>query len=181
MLRRAVVRGAPNPLHFGFAQRLRRARKAADLTHSALARATGAVSRATTAALEAGENVPRVDTVERLANALGLSPCTLAFGIDQPWEHTEGLRCQGLPARLREAREACGLSMRELSRRADASVVLVRSTEVGASLPNLVRLEALAKALGLSPCWLAYGVGEREARRGRRAAGALPVGHEQPG
>lgn len=168
MLPRHVVRGAPNPLHYGFAERLRRARKAAKLTHTSLAREAAAVSRATTAALEAEENVPRVDTVEYLSNALKLSPSTLAFGIDHPWESRAGLRCDGLSARLREVRKARGLSMRELARQAAASVVLVRSTECGASLPNLARLEALAKALGVSPAWLAYGEGPMEVPTRRR-------------
>lgn len=157
-----MVRGAPNPLHFGFSERLRRARKAADLTHASLADRSGSVSRTTTAALEAGENVPRVDTVERLANALGMSPGLLAFGLDGSSIPEAGLRCDGLPARLRAVREARGLSMRQLGQLANASVVLVRSTEIGASVPNLARLEALAKVLGVSPSWLAYAEGAIE-------------------
>ena len=173
MLPRHVVRGAPNPLHFGFSDRLRRARKAAGLTPTALAQKAGSVSRATVAALEAGENIPRVDTVESLAKALALSPSLLAFGLDSASESLKGKLCDGLPQRLRDTRRAHGLSMRELGRQADASVVLVRSTEAGASLPNLARLEALAKALRVSPAWLAYGEGPLELPPRRRARQAV--------
>lgn len=173
-----MVRGAPNPLHFGFSERLRRARKAADLTHASLANRSGSVSRTTTAALEAGENVPRVDTVEHLANALGMSPGLLAFGIGGSCNLDEGLRCGGLPVRLRAVREARGLSMRQLGQLASASVVLVRSTEIGASVPNLARLEALAKALGVSPSWLAYAEGAMEwpSRRRMRSPDRVSTG-----
>lgn len=59
--------------------------------------------------------------------------------------------------------------MREIGRRSDTSATLVSSAESGATMPNLAKLEALAKALGVSPCWLAYGVGAQAMALRRRA------------
>ena len=75
-----VVRGRKNPLHFGFAERLKRARRVADVSYAALGRQAGFGSRTTAALLENGERVPRVDTVEKLASALDVSPAWLAYG-----------------------------------------------------------------------------------------------------
>lgn len=155
-----VVRGRKNPLHFGFAQRLKSARRAAKLSHAALARLAGLASRTTTTLLESREHIPRVDTVERLADALGVSPCLLAFGITQPAAPVESLRCCHLPARLREVRTTQGLSLREVGRRAGSSGTQVRQIENGNAVPNLATIEQLANALRLSPAWLAFGLGQ---------------------
>jgi len=155
-----VVRGRKNPLHFGFAQRLKRARRAAKLSHAALARQAGLASRTTTALLESGERTPRVDTAEKLANALSVSPSLLAFGLVPTVTAIEGMRCSGLGGRLREARTAQGLSLNEVGRRAGAPASQVQKTEQGTTVPTLTTIEQLATALRLSPAWLAFGLGE---------------------
>lgn len=169
MLSSAVVRGRPNPRFKGFPTRLRRARRAAKLSYASLSREAGLGTSATAYALERGENIPRLDTVEKLARALNISPCFLAFGVEPSCEPAHGMLCAGLPQRLRSAREALSLSMREIGRRSDTSATLVSSAESGATMPNLAKLEALAKALGVSPCWLAYGVGAQAMALRRRA------------
>lgn len=168
MLPTRVVRGRKNPLHLGFAERLRRARKDADLSHAALARAAGLASRTTTAILENGDSVPRVDTVARLAAALSLSPSYLAFGLGPLSQADRAGQSAGLPDRLFAARELRGLSRLQLGQRSGTSHTLVRMTETGTTMPNLAKLEALAKALGISPAWLAFGLDPMEpARRSR--------------
>ncbi len=164
-----VVRGQKNPLHIRFAARLRRIRKALDLSHAALARTAG-IGGSTAFELEQGVSIPRLDTVEHLATALHVSPCFLAFGIEQPCADSTELLCAGLPQRLRDTRTARGLSRLELGRCSETSDTLVRMTETGATLPNLAKLEMLAKALEVSPCWLAFGIGERELSPRRRSA-----------
>ena len=53
----------------------------------------GLISRTTTAVLERGDIVPRIDTVERIAYALGLSPAFLAYGDESDGSQpTEDLR-----------------------------------------------------------------------------------------
>ena len=59
--------------------------------------------------------------------------------------------------------------MRELEQHADAAGNLVRNTEAGRSLPTLRTIEQLAKALSVSPAWLAYGQGPIESPARRRA------------
>jgi len=49
----------------------------------ALAKRSG-VSNATINDIEKGRQLPAVDTVERLARALGVRPCWLAFGEGHP-------------------------------------------------------------------------------------------------
>lgn len=168
MLPTVVVRGRKNPLHFGFAERLRRARKASGLSHAALAREAGLASRTTTTILESGDSVPRVDTVEKLAHALKLSPCFLAFGVEQPRFPAKGFLSAGLAGRLAETRQARGLSRLQLGQLSGTSDTFVRMTETGATMPILAKLEALAKALGVSPAWLAYGQGPMELSARRR-------------
>lgn len=63
--------------------RLFAVRKAARLSMLALAKRSG-VSSATINDIEKGRQMPAVDTVERLARALGVRPCWLAFGDGVP-------------------------------------------------------------------------------------------------
>lgn len=158
MLPTAVVRGRQNPLHVAFAERLRRARKAAGLSHAEISRQAGLASRTTTTILESGASRPRVDTVEKLARALNLSPGFLAFGLAQPSAPSDVPLSMGLPERLLQARQLRALSRLQLGQRSETSHTLVRMTETGTTLPTLAKLEALAKALNVSPAWLAYGI-----------------------
>jgi len=167
----AVVRGRKNPFHFGFAARLRRARKAGGLSRFGVTTKSAAKDRELVASLEQGQRIPRLDTVERVAYALGLSPAFLAYGIEaDASQPTDGLRCEGVASRLRETRTARGLTMRALARAAGLTDTAVRSTETGASMPGIATVEAFAIALGVSPGWLAYGLGPMELPGRRRAA-----------
>ena len=128
--------------------------------------------------LEAGGRLPRVDTVEKLARVLRVSPCLLAYDIQQPCEAGDGSLSAGLPARLAQLREERGLSHRELGRLSGTSHNFVRDTEAGKSVPTIANVEVLANALKISVCWLAYGVGERDLPPWRRppAQPADPAG-----
>ena len=159
MVCEAVVQGRKNPLHAGLPERLARTRKAAGFSQAGLALASGLSDSTAVHDLENGARIPRVDTVERLADALGVSPCWLAFGIDSDFAPSATLRVAGLPDRLREARQARSLSARALGRDSRTSDTTVRLTERGETVPNLAKLELLAGALGVSPCWLGFGVG----------------------
>jgi transcriptional regulator with XRE-family HTH domain len=172
-----VVRGQKRPLHFGFTARLRRAVRASGLTLPALAEAAGLRSRSTAYATERGDNIPRVDTVERLARALNVSPCLLAFGVEDPREPGADSAASDLGERLRSVRLSRGLSMRELGRLSETSVTLVRMSESGATAPTLAKLEALAKALGVAPCWLGFGLGPMEAPTRRRKQATAAADH----
>lgn len=154
-----MVRGRKNPGFVKLAERLRKLRKEAGLTPTALSRAAG-VGPSTASMLEAGVRLPRLPVAERLADALGVSAGRLAFGADLPREARAGAepRCSGVAERARIAREHLGLSLREVDRRAGAADKTARSVETG-TMPTIDTLEALAKALGVSPAWLAFGEG----------------------
>lgn len=156
----AVVRGRKNPVHLKFPQRLRKARKAARLSGSALSLTAG-VGRNSIPALEDGSRVPRLPMVERLARALKVSPAWLAFGAESEAAEVaaEGpLLCSGLAKRIREVREALGLANKDLARRADVLAAEVRAFQAG-TMPGIDTAEALATALDVRPAWLAYGIG----------------------
>ena len=163
-----MVRGRRNPLHFGFAARLRRARKAGADSRSGLTQRAGLLDGKAVLLLEQGQRIPRLDTVERIASALGLSPAFLAYGIESDGNQPiEGLRCEGVALRLRQTRIHIGLSGLALATAAGLSHTAVGNVERG-TVPTIATAEALATALGVSPGWLAYGVGPIELPGRRR-------------
>lgn len=176
MLPSAVVRGRQNPLHLGFSLRLAQARKAAGLTGAALSLAVGMTGNASWR-LEAGGRVPRLDTVEKLAKALNVSPCLLAYGVEVPCAPAASLSA-GLPDRLLRLRQDRGLSRRQLGRLSETSDNFVQMTETGATVPNIAKVEQLAKALQVSVCWLAFGMGRPELPLRRRPRSDTPPAPE---
>lgn len=138
------------------------------MSTAALSRAAGAGPN-TVAQLEAGDRLPRLPMLERIAEVLELSAGYLAFGQQEAWVPAEELRCKGLSARLIAARAASGLSLREVDWRAGTTAGTIRAIEAGGQ-PTLDTLESLAGALAVSPEWLAFGLGQRDLPRRRRDA-----------
>lgn len=149
------------------------------MSGSALSLAVG-MARNAASQLEGQGRIPRVDTVEKLAAVLRVSPCHLAYGIEQLCEAGDGPLSVGLPARLAQLRQERGFSRRELGRLSRTSDNFVQMTETGATVPNIAKVEALAKALKISPCWLAYGVGQRDAAPLRPSRSAAPSADPAP-
>ena len=164
-----MVRGRRNPLYFGLPGRLKRARE--NLSFNSVAAAAGLSDGNTIFQLERKQgHVPRLDTVERVAYGLGLSPGFLAYGIESDAsEPADGLRCEGVALRLRQTRIHHGLSVLALATAAGLSHTAVGNVERG-TMPTLATAEALAIALGVSPGWLAYGLGPMELPGRRRVA-----------
>lgn len=152
-----MVRGSPNPLYFGLPARLRKVRKQAGLTRAALGYKVSRDSEVT-ADIEAGERIPTVGMLARLATVLRISPGWLGFGIGEP--HSEGLSAttDGMRDRVQSVRLERQLTKAALARQAAISPGTLADIESGAQTGVDV-LEALAKALGVSPAWLAYGEG----------------------
>ena len=176
-----VVRGRRNPLYFGLPARLKEARE--NWSFDSVALAAGLSDGNTIFQLERKRgHVPRLDTVEKIALALGLSPGFLAFGLlAESFDSsaaTDGLRCAGMAERLRATRIAAGLSMRAVARSAGLTDTAVRTTETAQTMPSLETAERLAVALAVSPAWLAFGEGPRalppRRRTTRAAASASP-------
>lgn len=183
MLPTAVVRGRKNPLYLLFATRLRRARTAQRLSASALSQAAG-MSRGSVAFLEAGERLPRLSSVERLARVLNVSPGWLAFGLDNAAEplQNENAHCAGLSRRVLDTQAALGLGNKDLGRRAELSPPEIRALQSG-TMPTIDRAERLAAALAVSPAWLAFGLGPIKLHSRKRTSAAvkspLPTGAHQ--
>lgn len=163
---RSLTRGVRNPLHYSLGERLKKARIAAGIQPTILSIQIG-LSRTTVHYIERGR-VPGVDVLEKLARGLRCSPCTLAFGVQVPYEEQPAdapLRCLGLGERLRTMREFSSLSMRALGREASLTPTAIGNIEAGKVLPGVDVAEALAQALRISPCWLAWGESEPDGPR----------------
>lgn len=75
---------------------------------------------------------------------------------------SDGLSANHIGGRLFQARTEANLSMRALAEKASLSPSAVNEIEKGHKAPTALTTEKLAIALGLSPCWLAYGIGPKE-------------------
>ncbi len=169
-----MVRGRKNPLYMGLAARLKTARKTAALNRQSVTQRAKLSDVSAVLGMEQGQRIPRLDTVERVAYALGLSPAFLAYGIEaDASQPSEGLHCEGVASRLRQTRTAHGLSVLALATAAGLSHTAVGNVERG-TMPTLATAESLAIALGVSPGWLAYGLGPMELP-GRRRVAASPA------
>jgi transcriptional regulator with XRE-family HTH domain len=69
---------------------------------------------------------------------------------------------QGLADRLKKERKLQRLSFRALALRAEVGIGTPQNIEVERNAATLEVVEKLARALGVSPAWLAFGMGPRE-------------------
>jgi len=165
----AVVRGRKNPLHYELPRRLKRARDQAGLSRLGLATKAG-VSDATVLYIETSHRIPTVATIARLSTAIGLSAAWLAYGLGEQGSTGEPHCSEGMAERLRSVRGERGLNRTDLARIAERTPGTVSGIENGGQA-GVDTIEQLAKALGISPAWLAYGAGPQvlPSRRGARA------------
>ena len=161
-----MVRGSPNPLYFGLPTRLRKARKQSGLKRKTVGQRVGRDPQVT-AKVEAGERCPTVATLARLAFALGVSAGWLGYGIGEQQTDGSAATTDGMGARIAAVRIERGLTKAALARLVDLSPSSFAKIENGGQTGVDV-LEALAKALGVSPAWLAFGEGPRELPKKRR-------------
>ena len=168
----SVVRGSRNPGYFGLPSRLKKTRQQAGLTRLALAEKVGS-SNATVGYLESGQRWSNVGTVARIAAALGCSAAWLAYGLGEPTDPSSATS-EGMGDRLLMIREQRGLTKAALAELSGFSPGAILGIERGGQA-GVDTIETLAKALGVSPGWLAYGLGPMEPpsrRRARPAAAA---------
>jgi transcriptional regulator with XRE-family HTH domain len=81
----------------------------------------------------------------------------LAFGLAGRQDSASGSSANEVGARLREIREARGLSKNALGQASSTTGQTVRNIEGGQTFPTVATVELLAKALAVSPCRLAFG------------------------
>ena len=161
-----MVRGRPNPRHFGFPERFRHCVKRQGQTHRALARLAG-VSAPMIGYLGIGQRIPTVRTIARLAVALKVSPAWLAYGIGEPAAETAAATCEEMGARLQASREEKGLTKAALARLGGLSPSAFAKIENGGQ-SGIDVIESLAKVLGVSAGWLAFGMGPQVVASPRR-------------
>lgn len=168
-----MVRGRKNPRHFGLALRLRQAREQSGLKKSPLAQRAG-LAAATERDIESGARLPTVSTIARLAAALSVSPGWLAYGIGDAGIGgvKTAMNTAGMGLRLQVRRTQHGISKAALARRVGLSPTALANIESGAQ-SGVDVVEELARVLGVSPAWLAFGQMPQvapEPRRGRPPA-----------
>src|SRR5580658_4318406 len=95
----SVTSGRRNPLHFGLPKRLRAARESADLGVAQLSLAAG-LSDPVATKIERGQ-VPYLDTIEKLARVLKVSPCWLAYERATPPDQPFRYRARSALTRIR--------------------------------------------------------------------------------
>ena len=161
-----MVRGSPNPLYLGLPTRLRKARKQSGLKRKTVGQKVGRDPQVT-AKVEAGERRPTVATLARLASVLGVRAGWLGYGIGEQQTNGPAATTEGMGERLACVRTERGLTKAALARLADLSPSSFAKIENGGQTGVDV-LESLAKALGVSPAWLAFGEGPREIPKKRR-------------
>lgn len=172
-----MPRGLKNPLCFKLPDRFVGARRRAGLQLNQLS-AMAELSQPAAGLIEKGLRTPTIDTIERLAAALGVSAGWLAYGYEgsEPFRErfprplfpppdpapedmfrTFRNMNAGFPDRLAIARERSGLSMRALSAAAGISVQGWSNAEAGRAIPRVDTAERMAVALGVPASWLAFG------------------------
>lgn len=176
-----VPQGKKNPLWMGLPARLRKARKRANLSMRQCSAIAG-ISDTAFGNIERRGAVPGIDVIERLAAALGVPASWLAYGFDGllpfakkqprpviPYDDPEPSgrseyrqRYNHCGERVRQVREQLGLTLRQLAERAEANGehithAAVQFVETGSNVPKVDTLEVIARALEISPSWLAYG------------------------
>jgi transcriptional regulator with XRE-family HTH domain len=72
------------------------------------------------------------------------------------------LRAYSVGARLKQAREASGLSRRALATLSSVGESTIAHIESGSKQPRGDTVELLAIALKVDMCWLAYGIGKAQ-------------------
>jgi transcriptional regulator with XRE-family HTH domain len=162
-------------LHLTFSKRLRQLRKAGGQTLAEVAECAGLAGNSVVLYLETGQRAPHLDTVEKIAYALGHSPAFLAYGVEGECPPGKELHAAGVGGRLRLARLARGFSVLALAQLAGTSHTAVGNIEKGGTMPSIATVEALAKALNVSSGWLGYGVEPQEVAPRRRVA--RPAAH----
>lgn len=151
-----MVRGRRNPSYYGLPERMRRARRRQDLGMVATSKATGK-STSSVFLIERRVNLPRINTIERFAATLGVSPSWLAYGEGPEDTVQVESSVGGLGQRLEVARRQRGLSRQALGIASGLTGQTVANIEVKGMMPRVDTVEMLARVLGVTAGWLAFG------------------------
>lgn len=133
---------------------LRRARKTAGLSQEECAFRAG-IHPVNISACERGKATPRIDTLLKLAEVLGVSAVDLRGPVDR--KPPQSL-AEHFGERLRFHRRRVGLSQEGLARSCALSLDTVHRIENGKRSPTLRTVVRLADTLGIDPAVLVKGL-----------------------
>jgi transcriptional regulator with XRE-family HTH domain len=167
-----MVRGLKNPAHIGLPSRLKAARRLRDIKRRPLADAAG-IAPSTVGDIEMGRQIPTVGKIAQLASALSVSAAWLGFGIGEMQLEGRTATCEDMGARLQAVRVERAVTKAELGRLAGLTAPSITQIEKGGQ-SGVEVIEALAKALGVSPGWLAFGIEPQVPRTPRRGRPPAP-------
>ena len=139
----------------------------------ALAQKAGA-SHATVGYLETKQRLPAIETIARLAAALSVSAGWLGFGLGDMNTDGPAATCAGMGARLQAVRVEQERTKASLGKDTGLNPGTIGGIERGGQA-GIATVEALAKALNVSPAWLAFNQGPRELPKKRRARSPEPA------
>ncbi len=108
--------------------------------------------------IERRVNLPRINTIERFAATLGVSPSWLAYGEGPEDTVQVESSVGGLGQRLEAARKQRGLSRQALGIASGLTGQTVANIEVKGMMPRVDSVEMLARVLGVTAGWLGFGV-----------------------
>lgn len=115
------------------------------------------MSTATAFLIERRQNLPRINTIERFAAALGVSPSWLAYGEGPENAVPAEPTATAIGQRLEAARKARGMTRQALGFAAGLTGQTVANIEVKGMSPRVDTVEMLAKSLQVEASWLAFG------------------------
>lgn len=95
--------------------------------------------------IEVGERTPSIQTLQKISRFFGV-PVSLFL-------HMEG-KLLTTGKKIRSTRETKGMTQKQLAGAADVSPGLIAQLELGKVQPSLKTIERIAKALGVSTCYL---------------------------
>jgi len=114
------------------------------------------MSTATAFLIERRQNLPRINTIERFAAALGVSPSWLAYGEGPENAVQAESTAWGIGQRLEEVRKARGKTRQALGLASGLTGQTIANIEVKGMSPRVDTVEMLAKVLGVMASWLAF-------------------------
>lgn len=121
-------------------EKIKAARISANMTQAELAEKLG-VAYQNIGQLESGKRKPKLETIQKIADALGVSVSYLS-GIENDTSLISYL--------IKDARERAGMTMEDLSLESGYPVSLLEEYESGRKKPNIEELGKIANALGVS-------------------------------
>lgn len=130
-------------------ENIRMLRKIRKMTQKELGELCG-IDEANIRKYELNNQIPRVETIKKIADALDVSTFTLMDDVLPPDEPTS----LPLKENIRKIRILRGLKQKQLAQKSGLSPNSISEYESGYRTPSIDALEKLSKALTVPPCML---------------------------